>query len=63
MCIRDSFHVAPRANLRYVLANMAGRFDGNLEFEEIARGYAWRAVITLPVAEVQPKVSRILTDA
>ena len=58
------FHVTPRANLRYVLANMAGRFDGNLEFEEIARGYAWRAVITLPVAEAQqPKNHRILADA
>ncbi|CDI09082.1 MULTISPECIES: class I SAM-dependent methyltransferase [Rhizobium/Agrobacterium group] len=58
------FHVTPRANLRYVLANMAGRFDGNLEFEEIARGYAWRAVITLPVTEAQqPKIHRILADA
>jgi S-adenosylmethionine-diacylgycerolhomoserine-N-methlytransferase len=42
---------------------MAGLFDVNLEFEEIARGYAWRAVITLPVGDVQPKVSRFLADA
>lgn len=57
------FHVTPRANLRYVLANTAGRNDATLEFEEIARGYAWRAVITLPAAEPQKKPVRILEDA
>lgn len=57
------FHVTPRANLRYVLANMAGSHGAMLQFEEIARGYAWRAVITLPVAEPQKKASRILEDA
>lgn len=44
------FHVTPRANLRYVLENLAGSHDATLEFEPIARGYAWRAVLTLPKA-------------
>ncbi len=58
------FHVTPRANLRHVLANMAGRFGGSLEFEQIARGYAWRAVITLPAAEArQPEIERVMADA
>lgn len=42
------FHVAPRANLRYVLETLAGSRNASLEFEPIARGYAWRAVLTMP---------------
>ena len=44
------FHVTPRANLRYVLEHLAGSHNATLEFEPIARGYAWRAVLTLPKA-------------
>ncbi|NTF07920.1 class I SAM-dependent methyltransferase [Agrobacterium rubi] len=42
------FHVTPRANMRYVLETLAGSHNATLEFEPIARGYAWRAVLTLP---------------
>ena len=42
------FHVTPRANLRSVLETFAGTHGARLEFETIARGYAWRAVLTLP---------------
>ena len=42
------FHVTPRANMRYVLEALAGSHNATLEFEPIARGYAWRAVLTLP---------------
>ncbi|WP_320200530.1 class I SAM-dependent methyltransferase [Agrobacterium sp. rho-13.3] len=41
------FHVTPRANMRYVLENLAGSHNARLEFEPVARGYAWRAVLTL----------------
>ncbi|NTJ42850.1 class I SAM-dependent methyltransferase [Agrobacterium larrymoorei] len=44
------FHVTPRANMRYVLETLAGSHNAALEFEPIARGYAWRAVLTLPEA-------------
>ncbi len=44
------FHVTPRANMRYVLETLAGSHSAVLEFEPIARGYAWRAVLTLPEA-------------
>ncbi|MFT4184187.1 MAG: class I SAM-dependent methyltransferase [Rhizobium sp.] len=40
------FHVTPRADLRAVLEESAGRHGASLVFEEIGRGYAWRAVIT-----------------
>ncbi|SCX32731.1 ubiquinone/menaquinone biosynthesis methyltransferase [Agrobacterium sp. DSM 25558] len=42
------FHVTPRANMRYVLEALAGSHNATLEFQPIARGYAWRAVLTLP---------------
>lgn len=42
------FHVTPRANMRYVLEALAGSHNAALEFQPIARGYAWRAVLTLP---------------
>jgi S-adenosylmethionine-diacylgycerolhomoserine-N-methlytransferase len=42
------FHVTPRANMRYVLEAFAGSYKAALEFQPIARGYAWRAVMTLP---------------
>ena len=42
------FHVTPRANLRYVLETLAGSHNASLEFDPIARGYAWRAVLTMP---------------
>lgn len=41
------FHVTPRADLRYVLEALAGTHNASLVFEPIARGYAWRAVMTL----------------
>ncbi|WHA42107.1 class I SAM-dependent methyltransferase [Agrobacterium larrymoorei] len=41
------FHVTPRANMRYVLETLAGSHNASLKFEPIARGYAWRAVLTL----------------
>ncbi|WP_284759029.1 class I SAM-dependent methyltransferase [Agrobacterium sp. fls2-241-TYG-188a] len=42
------FHVTPRANMKYVLQALAGSYNASLEFQPIARGYAWRAVLTLP---------------
>ncbi|WP_320202422.1 class I SAM-dependent methyltransferase [Agrobacterium rosae] len=39
------FHVTPRANMRYVLETLAGSHNATLEFQPIARGYAWRAVL------------------
>ena len=42
------FHVTPRANLRYVLETLAGSHNASLDFEPLARGYAWRAVLTMP---------------
>ncbi len=39
------FHVTPRTDLRAVLAESAGAHGARLVFEEIGRGYAWRAVI------------------
>lgn len=40
------FHVTPRADLRAVLEESARSHGARLVFEEIGRGYAWRAVIT-----------------
>lgn len=42
------FHVTPRNNMRYVLEAIAGTHNATLEFQPIMRGYAWRAVLTLP---------------
>jgi S-adenosylmethionine-diacylgycerolhomoserine-N-methlytransferase len=39
------FHVTPRADLRAVLEEHATALGARLIFEEIGRGYAWRAVI------------------
>ncbi|XUY25911.1 class I SAM-dependent methyltransferase [Agrobacterium sp. rho-8.1] len=44
------FHVTPRADMRYALETLAGTHNATMEFEPIARGYAWRAVLTLPGA-------------
>ncbi|MDE1991437.1 MAG: class I SAM-dependent methyltransferase [Rhizobiaceae bacterium] len=42
------FHVTPRADLRAVLEERAKTYGAKLNFEEIGRGYAWRAVIHKP---------------
>lgn len=39
------FHVTPRADLRAVLEERCAARGSRLIFEEIGRGYAWRAVI------------------
>lgn len=44
------FHVTPRSNMVYVLQTLAGSHNATLEFEQIGRGYTWRAVLTLPAA-------------
>jgi len=41
------FHVTPRATLRRVLEDRQKGLGGTLQFEEIGRGYAWRAVFTV----------------
>jgi S-adenosylmethionine-diacylgycerolhomoserine-N-methlytransferase len=42
------FHVTPRASLRQALEHRRDTLGGSLTFEEIGRGYAWRAVFTVP---------------
>jgi len=44
------FHVTPRADMRFVLEALAGSHRATLEFQPIAKGYAWRAVLTMPDA-------------
>ncbi|NTI49108.1 class I SAM-dependent methyltransferase [Agrobacterium rhizogenes] len=44
------FHVTPRADLRTVLEERVETRGAKLIFEEIGRGYAWRAVIIKPIA-------------
>jgi S-adenosylmethionine-diacylgycerolhomoserine-N-methlytransferase len=39
------FHVTPRIDLRAVLEERSRDIGARLQFEEIGRGYAWRAVI------------------
>ncbi|MDP3898193.1 MAG: SAM-dependent methyltransferase, partial [Mesorhizobium sp.] len=42
------FHVAPRDSLREVLESESRKTGANLEFENLFRGYAVRAVVTVP---------------
>ncbi|HEY0123964.1 MAG TPA: SAM-dependent methyltransferase, partial [Rhizobium sp.] len=44
------FHVTPRADLRTVLEERVKARGAKLIFEEIGRGYAWRAVVIKPTA-------------
>lgn len=44
----DRFHVAPRDNLRSFLESVSQQTGASLEFESLYRGYAVRAVLTVP---------------
>ena len=42
------FHVAPRAELREVLSEIAASHDAMLDFRSLHRGYSWIAVLKRP---------------
>ncbi|MBB5573380.1 class I SAM-dependent methyltransferase [Rhizobium paranaense] len=44
------FHVTPRADLRTAMEERVQARGAKLVFEEIGRGYAWRAVVIKPAA-------------
>ena len=45
------FHVVPRGDLERVLRALAAKLGAELEFRPLYRGYAWYAVLRLPVHE------------
>lgn len=44
------FHVTPRGNLEAALHVLAEKLNADLEFRSLYRGYAWYAVLRLPMA-------------
>ncbi|MDP2123373.1 MAG: hypothetical protein Q8J92_03230 [Parvibaculum sp.] len=44
------FHVSPRRELDMALRALAEKLNADLEFRRLYRGYAWYAVLRLPVA-------------